>query len=302
MTDIERLARSALADVRATIAGSRGHAQSRVGPRPLGPGRGRHPADLPGSVDDVPDGCVELFGWVLREGVTNVVRHSGAALLRSCWHRGRRRGASTTAPARRGDPGGHGLTGLSERATCRGRDRLSIARLCSARLRAAGRGPVTSDPGPAGRRPGAGPRRAGRTARSRTRPRGGGPGQPRRRGGRGGRASTTRTSRCSTWRCRVPTASRRPRRLRAELPDVRVLMVTTFGRPGYLRRAMAAGRQRLRRQGHPCARSSPTPSAASTPASASSIPRWRPRPSPPAPHPDRARDRGAPGRPRRVAR
>ena len=29
--------------------------------------------------------------------------------------------------------------------------------------------------------------------------------------------------------------------LRAELPDVRVLMVATFGRPGYLRRAMAAG-------------------------------------------------------------
>jgi two-component system response regulator DesR len=30
-------------------------------------------------------------------------------------------------------------------------------------------------------------------------------------------------------------------RLRAELPDVRVLMLTTFNRPGYLRRAMAAG-------------------------------------------------------------
>ncbi len=29
--------------------------------------------------------------------------------------------------------------------------------------------------------------------------------------------------------------------LRAELPTCRVLMVTTFGRPGYLRRAMAAG-------------------------------------------------------------
>jgi two-component system response regulator DesR len=29
--------------------------------------------------------------------------------------------------------------------------------------------------------------------------------------------------------------------LRAELPEVKVLMVTTFGRPGYLRRAMAAG-------------------------------------------------------------
>jgi two-component system, NarL family, response regulator DesR len=29
--------------------------------------------------------------------------------------------------------------------------------------------------------------------------------------------------------------------IRAEFPDVRVLMVTTFGRPGYLRRAMQAG-------------------------------------------------------------
>ena len=31
------------------------------------------------------------------------------------------------------------------------------------------------------------------------------------------------------------------RDLRAALPDCRVLMVTTFGRPGYLRQAMAAG-------------------------------------------------------------
>jgi two-component system response regulator DesR len=30
-------------------------------------------------------------------------------------------------------------------------------------------------------------------------------------------------------------------RLRARLPDCRVLILTTFGRPGYLRRAMAAG-------------------------------------------------------------
>jgi two-component system response regulator DesR len=29
--------------------------------------------------------------------------------------------------------------------------------------------------------------------------------------------------------------------LRRELPEVRIVMVTTFGRPGYLRRAMAAG-------------------------------------------------------------
>lgn len=31
------------------------------------------------------------------------------------------------------------------------------------------------------------------------------------------------------------------RELRAALPDCRVLVVTTFGRPGYLRRALAAG-------------------------------------------------------------
>jgi two-component system response regulator DesR len=31
------------------------------------------------------------------------------------------------------------------------------------------------------------------------------------------------------------------RRLRRELPDCRVLMLTTFGKPGYLRRAMASG-------------------------------------------------------------
>ena len=33
-------------------------------------------AELPGAVDDVPGERRELFGWVLREGVTNVVRHS----------------------------------------------------------------------------------------------------------------------------------------------------------------------------------------------------------------------------------
>ena len=36
-------------------------------------------------------------------------------------------------------------------------------------------------------------------------------------------------------------ASRRPRQLRRELPQVRSLIVTTFGRPGYVRRALDAG-------------------------------------------------------------
>ena len=38
--------------------------------------------------------------------------------------------------------------------------------------------------------------------------------------------------------------------VRAAAPDTKVLIVTTFGRPGYLRRALQAGRQRVRGQGH----------------------------------------------------
>ncbi len=35
--------------------------------------------DLAGAVDEVPGERRELFGWAVREGVTNVVRHSGAS-------------------------------------------------------------------------------------------------------------------------------------------------------------------------------------------------------------------------------
>ena len=49
------------------------------------------------------------------------------------------------------------------------------------------------------------------------------------------------TSRCSTSRCRGWTGIAATAALRAALPGCRVLVVTTFGRPGYLRRAMEAG-------------------------------------------------------------
>lgn len=39
--------------------------------------------------------------------------------------------------------------------------------------------------------------------------------------------------------------------LRTEAPDCRVLILTTFGRPGYLRRAMEAGRGGLPGEGRP---------------------------------------------------
>ena len=117
VTDIERLARSALADVRATISGSKEvtlsrellHAKSALVAAGIEP-------HLPGSADDVTDGASTLFGWVLREGVTNVVRHSGAS---NCWVRVTERSISVTD-----DGGGHGadagpcgqgLTGLRAR-------------------------------------------------------------------------------------------------------------------------------------------------------------------------------------------
>ena len=34
---------------------------------------------LPNALDDVPEQRSELFGWIVREAVTNVVRHSAAA-------------------------------------------------------------------------------------------------------------------------------------------------------------------------------------------------------------------------------
>jgi len=39
-------------------------------------------ADLPNSTDDVPTELRELFAWTVREGVTNVIRHSHAHACR----------------------------------------------------------------------------------------------------------------------------------------------------------------------------------------------------------------------------
>ena len=66
-------------------------------------------------------------------------------------------------------------------------------------------------------------------------------GRARRRGARRGAAAHVPTSRCSTSRCPARPASRRSTQLRAALPGCRILILTTFGRPGYLRRAMESG-------------------------------------------------------------
>ena len=71
--------------------------------------------------------------------------------------------------------------------------------------------------------------------------RGRGPGVPRRRGRRPPRETPGPTSPCSISRCQAPPGSRRPSSCAASCPACRVLILTTFGRPGYLRRAMESG-------------------------------------------------------------
>jgi two-component system sensor histidine kinase DesK len=121
LADAERLAREALADVRATVSGMREvsltgelaaarSALEAAGVR----------ADLPAAVDHVPARHRPLFAWALREGVTNVVRHSGATrcvvalAADSVEVRDDGRGPG------REDGGGSGLTGLRSRASAAG--------------------------------------------------------------------------------------------------------------------------------------------------------------------------------------
>jgi two-component system sensor histidine kinase DesK len=78
--EIEQLARGALADVRATVAGSRSVTLSGE----LAAARGALDAagitaELPRATDAVPPARRELAAWIVREGVTNVVRHSAAS-------------------------------------------------------------------------------------------------------------------------------------------------------------------------------------------------------------------------------
>jgi two-component system sensor histidine kinase DesK len=78
MTEVEGIARSSLADVRAaissyhvTLAGELASGRELLRAAGIS-------ADLPGAVDVVDPANQELFGWVVREGLTNIVRHAHA--------------------------------------------------------------------------------------------------------------------------------------------------------------------------------------------------------------------------------
>ncbi len=82
IADVERLAREALADVRATASGYREVSlagELAVAAAVLQAAGIR--AELPRAVDSVNPAAREVFGYVIREAVTNVVRHSGAEQL-----------------------------------------------------------------------------------------------------------------------------------------------------------------------------------------------------------------------------
>jgi len=120
LADLERLSRDALVDVRRAVQGYR----EITLPGELARAReallaaGIEP-DLPNAADEVAGELRDLFAWTVREGVTNVIRHSGA---RSCRVRLDARSAEvrddgTGCPEPSGEPGhGSGLAGLRERA------------------------------------------------------------------------------------------------------------------------------------------------------------------------------------------
>jgi two-component system, NarL family, sensor histidine kinase DesK len=135
IAEVEELGRSSLSDVRAAVSGYRevtliGEiASAREVLRAAGV-----QADLPRAVDVVAPVWHELFGWVVREGVTNVIRHARATrctiTLGPTW-------ISIVDDGRGGAPGsGHGLTGLRERVAAAGGTLTSQGGATGWRLRA----------------------------------------------------------------------------------------------------------------------------------------------------------------------
>jgi two-component system sensor histidine kinase DesK len=125
--DIETVGRQALGEVRDSVRGYRGRGLARE----LAEARAAlADADFTVAVrqDDVPltAAADALLGWVIREGVTNVIRHSGGhqAEIEVGQHGGQVfveiRDDGGAAPAVQLPSGGHGLGGLRERAAAAG--------------------------------------------------------------------------------------------------------------------------------------------------------------------------------------
>ena len=130
LRDVEHLSRTALSEVRATVSGYRKASLPAeiVGAR-AALAAAEITADLPHAVDNVPAELQEPFAYVLREGVTNVIRHSGAhrceVRLGESWIEVRDDGSGahgngSGSRTSTGTGAGHGLAGLRERLTAVG--------------------------------------------------------------------------------------------------------------------------------------------------------------------------------------
>lgn len=134
LADIERLTRSALADLRSAVAGYREmDFEAELAGAHVAFAAAQIDAHLPSSGDAAASDSRELFGWVLRESVTNVIRHSHA---RACWvritenelmveddGRGMVGNASERIRSDRGSDGA-GLRGIAERCEAVGAELL----------------------------------------------------------------------------------------------------------------------------------------------------------------------------------
>jgi two-component system, NarL family, sensor histidine kinase DesK len=129
VADIERAARETLSEVREAVSGYRRTtlAAELAGARIALDAAGirctadrLEPSGLPSGVEDV-------LGWTVREGTTNVLRHSQASHCTIGFQRDDRRvaveilddGRGQDGPPQTGD-GGAGLAGLAERVAARG--------------------------------------------------------------------------------------------------------------------------------------------------------------------------------------
>ena len=125
MAEVAELGRQSLADVRATVSGYREVSLVRelAAAREILQAAGIE-AELPGAAEDVPGDLRELFGWVVREGVTNAIRHSRARRVavrlvgRTIEVENDGVGGGPAGTGQAGD--GHGLMGLTERAALLG--------------------------------------------------------------------------------------------------------------------------------------------------------------------------------------
>ena len=124
IADVERVARDSLRDVREAVAGYR---QPRLAAELAGARSALESAGIAVHVDEIagalPEPVDAVLAWAVREGVTNVIRHSDATRCEIRVSRGDRDAeVEVTDDGRGADAGaiGEGLRGLAERARARG--------------------------------------------------------------------------------------------------------------------------------------------------------------------------------------